>query len=106
MTVGELRRELDNLDPELLVVLQKDSEGNGYSPLSDFEVLNYVPETTWYGEIRYPELTPELEAAGYGEEDIYNGEDAVHYPCIPPVFPSCVSSDDPGVRMTQWRSLV
>lgn len=38
-------------NPDVELICQKDSEGNGYSPLSgvDFNVV-YVPETTWYGE--------------------------------------------------------
>lgn len=37
--------------PDVELICQKDSEGNGYSPLSgvDFNVM-YVPEQTWYGE--------------------------------------------------------
>lgn len=33
MKVGELIAELVKLDPELLVVLSEDEEGNGFSPL-------------------------------------------------------------------------
>jgi hypothetical protein len=32
MTVGELIANLQSLDPDRLVVLQKDGEGNGYRP--------------------------------------------------------------------------
>lgn len=41
---------LENPDVEL--IMQKDAEGNGYSPLSgiDFDVV-YVPESTWSGEV-------------------------------------------------------
>jgi hypothetical protein len=41
---------LENPDCELL--MQKDSEGNGYSPLSGVEMdVVYVPENTWSGEV-------------------------------------------------------
>ena len=37
MTVRELIEALRAVDPDLLVVLQEDAEGNGYSPLSGAE---------------------------------------------------------------------
>ena len=41
---------LENPDVEL--IMQKDSEGNGYSPLSgvDFEII-YIAETSYSGEV-------------------------------------------------------
>lgn len=69
MTVKELIEELSKLDGDREVILQKDSEGNGYSPLSGLDTAAYVPETTWYGEVRYEELTDELKRLGYAEED-------------------------------------
>ncbi len=41
---------LENPDVEL--IMQKDSEGNGYSPLSgiDFDVV-YLPDTTYSGDV-------------------------------------------------------
>lgn len=56
MTVKDLRVALDGFADDLLVVLQKDAEGNGYSPLSNAGEAMYVAETTWHGEA-YP--TPE-----------------------------------------------
>ena len=50
MKVKELIKELEKYNPEAAVILQKDSEGNGYSPLSDLGSGVYVAETTWYGE--------------------------------------------------------
>ena len=32
------------------VITQKDSEGNGYSPLAGADSGFYLAETTWYGE--------------------------------------------------------
>ena len=77
MTVQHLKEILDTLDPSMLVVLSKDSEGNRYSPLVGHEVMNYVPERRWVGMVYDPELTPELEADGYTEDDVYNDVDAV-----------------------------
>ena len=52
MTVAELIEELRKLPPESEVILQKDSEGNGYSPLHavDGNAI-YKPDTTWSGEV-------------------------------------------------------
>jgi hypothetical protein len=52
MNVKELKALLENLPDEMEVILQKDAEGNGYSPLSDADAdCVYLPETTWYGEV-------------------------------------------------------
>jgi len=51
MNVGELKKILANLPDDKVVVLAKDAEGNGYSPLSNYWNGHYVPETTWYGEV-------------------------------------------------------
>ncbi len=50
----ELIELLSTLDPESEVILQKDAEGNGYSPLAgaDNDAV-YIAETTWGGEV-YP----------------------------------------------------
>lgn len=38
--------------PDCELIMQKDSEGNGYSPMAgiDFDVV-YVPDSTWAGEV-------------------------------------------------------
>ncbi len=56
LTVKDLRDLLDGLPDDMLVVLSKDAEGNGYSPLEEAEQAMYLPESSWAGE-RYP--TPE-----------------------------------------------
>ena len=66
MTVKELKELIESLPDEMLVVLQKDSEGNGYSPLAGDDNCMYIPENTWSGYV-YEE--DELE-----EDDI---EDAI-----------------------------
>jgi hypothetical protein len=71
MTVQELMNRLIRCDPNDLVIMARDSEGNGYSPLCDLDVSSaYIPDATWYGEVGLRELTPELIDAGYGEEDV------------------------------------
>jgi len=54
MTVKELLKELEDTDPETEVILQKDGEGNGYSPLAGVDIDTvYIPDSTWSGDI-YP----------------------------------------------------
>jgi len=52
MNVKELKKAIANLPDEMEIILQKDSEGNDYSPLrgADPDAV-YIPETTWYGEV-------------------------------------------------------
>lgn len=50
MNVKELINILKNITPESEVIIQKDSEGNGYSPLSGVFSGVYVPENTYSGE--------------------------------------------------------
>lgn len=65
MTVGELLESLAGLKPDMLVVLQEDAEGNGYSPLSGAEIAYYVPLSTWSGEVYSQEdLASEGHVAG------------------------------------------
>ncbi len=52
MTVKELIEQLSILPQDLQVILQKDAEGNGYSPLSGVDSeCQYVPDNTWSGEV-------------------------------------------------------
>lgn len=50
MKVKELIKLLQKEDPEATVILGKDAEGNGYSPLDCIYNGVYQPETTWSGE--------------------------------------------------------
>ncbi len=52
MKVKQLRKILEELPDDTEVILQKDSEGNGYSPLAGADGnAVYVSETTWSGEV-------------------------------------------------------
>jgi len=52
MKVKDLIEKLKLVDPELGVILQKDSEGNNYSPVSDVDVnVVYKAQTSYYGEV-------------------------------------------------------
>jgi hypothetical protein len=67
MKVKELIVLLSGVNPEAEVILQKDAEGNGYSPLSGVDTQAvYVPESTWSGEVY--DLGWTAEEAGMEEE--------------------------------------
>lgn len=52
MTVAELMEALQKMPPDAEVIMQKDSEGNGYSPLSSmYQDAIYSPNSTWSGNI-------------------------------------------------------
>ena len=55
-------------EPDVELILQKDSEGNGYSPLSSVEFgVVYVPYSTWSGECHTASWT--ADECGFGEEE-------------------------------------
>jgi len=83
MTVRELREALAGLPDDMLVVMSRDAEGNGYSPLVETSESMYVAETTWSGEV-YP--TPEdiADDEQLGEDDEAPG-DAVRVVTLWPV---------------------
>jgi hypothetical protein len=49
MQVKTLMGLLETCDPEALVVMASDGEGNSYSPLADFTDGHYVADTTYSG---------------------------------------------------------
>ena len=52
MNVKELKEAIADLPDEMEVILQKDSEGNGFSPLSDVSAnVVYIPDSTWSGDV-------------------------------------------------------
>ena len=78
MTVTELIEELTKLNGDRQVILQKDGEGNGYSPLAGIWSGKYEADCTWSGEAKLEELTEQDRLNGYSEEDLsINGAPAV-----------------------------
>ena len=75
MTVKELIEELKQLDETRIVVMSRDAEGNGYSPLSHFWTGAYRAETTWMGDVGLEKLTAKDRKDGYGEEDVIDDGD-------------------------------
>lgn len=52
MNVKELKEALESLPDDMEVILQKDSEGNGYSPLSGADAnAIYIADSTYSGEV-------------------------------------------------------
>lgn len=91
MTISELINLLqvegikNGFDQE--VILSKDSEGNGYSPLSDFSYGVYYPETTFSGEF-YPHDW-NWEDCGFDSQEDYDdflrGHDSVKAIILSPI---------------------
>ena len=76
MTLDDLRKALASfarLPGSTPVILQKDAEGNGYSPLAGGEEAMYLPLSDWSGEVH---LTPEGLAEKLAESNsLYDEED-------------------------------
>jgi hypothetical protein len=70
ITVRQMIAALQREDPDAIVVMAKDSEGNSYSPYRQLWAGVYQAESTWDGIVGFPALTDELRAEGYTEEDI------------------------------------
>ena len=83
MLVKDLIAQLQECDPDAIVVMSSDGEGNNKSPLADIDdSCVYIPDSTWSGDTKLAELTPELEAAGYGEEDCVHPDEDNAQPCV------------------------
>jgi len=65
--VWEFIELLRECNPNAIVVMSSDAEGNNYDTLRDLEELMYDPNERWVG---YAELTDGLREQGYGEEDV------------------------------------
>jgi hypothetical protein len=77
MKVKELKKLLEIVDDERIIILQKDAEGNGYSPLIEIDAeVNYRADSTWSGDIGFEKLTADLRKQGYSDGDIVSGDGA------------------------------
>lgn len=78
MIVKELIALLLNENPNRIIIIQKDSEGNSFSPLSDIYIGKYQPYNTWSGKVGLANLTFADMEQGYTIEDVLvNGELAI-----------------------------
>lgn len=86
-TVGELMDYLTTQPRNRQIVLQKDAEGNGYSPLAEASVGLYVADSTYSGEVHpTPEDVTQWVADGLGQEgDWYVPEEAERVVVLGPV---------------------
>lgn len=75
MKIKELIQELSTLDPELLVVMSIDEEGNGFKTLREIATGDVFDEEE--KEIHIKQLTPQLIKWGYSEEDVGEGTDCI-----------------------------
>ena len=75
MKVKALIAKLQKMDPERIVVMARDEEGNGsFMPLQTVEAGSFNRNRGEYG---LEALTPKAEAQGYGEDDVVAGK-----PCV------------------------
>lgn len=51
ITVKSLMEELKKLPQDSFIIMQKDGEGNGYSPMAGVDEAYYQPTSTWSGEM-------------------------------------------------------
>lgn len=78
MTKRELINTLEALpvSDETQMIIQKDAEGNDYSPLVGAEVAIYVASKTWCGEVYNPSWTAEYASMDEEEwDDLKNNKD-------------------------------
>lgn len=60
MKIKELKEKIKDLPDDMEVILQRDAEGNGHSPVADADAdLIYIAESTWSGYIIDPYWTAE-----------------------------------------------
>jgi hypothetical protein len=60
MKIKKLKAILSAYPNDYEVIMSSDEEGNSFSPLADFGIGVYIPETTWSGEVMMGE---EMEEA-------------------------------------------
>lgn len=83
MKVRELIEALQSVDPEREVVLQKDSEGNGYSPCTGLDDnAAYEADSTWSGEVYPQTITDEMRQEGYTDDDAASERSETATPCV------------------------
>lgn len=74
LTAGQLRKFLQSVPDDQVLVLSCDAEGNRHSPLARVELATYVPDSTWSGEVY---CTPEQVATDPETAEGWDGPDGV-----------------------------
>lgn len=77
MKVKELIELLQKEDSEKTIILQQDSEGNGYSPLAGLNKVVYVPDT---GDAFREDDVENMIEEGYIDENSITESTIVLYP--------------------------
>jgi hypothetical protein len=81
MKVKEMIELLQTLPQDHIIVMSKDAEGNGFSPLSDCGLSMYIPDSTYSGEVLSEEdLDYRNEDADEDEIQEYNENAVVLWP--------------------------
>lgn len=70
MKVKDLIKALKTCNPNEVVVMSSDAEGNSYSKLGELSIGMFTPNRFGTGDISLRELTPELEKEGCTQEDV------------------------------------
>lgn len=69
MKVKDLLEQLNyynDINPNMEIIISRDSEGNGYSPLCQVDDAYYVPNSKYSGEVYY-EYNLQEEPEEYGD---------------------------------------
>jgi len=74
MTVSQLMDILENCNPEALVVMAGDPEGNYYSEPVNVDKDLYINES---GDVGFNTMTPELRKQGFTDMDLIVGKECV-----------------------------
>jgi len=75
MKVAELIQELQKLDQTKIVILQKDTEGNGFSPLEAVDEYSvYDADSNWEGEVYSTDWTADEAAMDEDEWEAFKKE--------------------------------
>lgn len=66
---------LQTADPDAMIVMASDAEGNSYSPLEEIDEGMYIPDSGWGGYVVFDK--EEYETDEDYEEDVENATSAV-----------------------------
>jgi len=72
MKVKDLIKLLKNVDQNREIIIQKDGEGNGYSPLSQCNIGAYRAYNDYSGEVGLESLEKQDIEDGFTEESVYD----------------------------------
>jgi predicted Abi (CAAX) family protease len=58
MKIIDLKKIIEHLPDDMEIIIQKDSEGNDFSPLSEVDDnCIYIPDSTWSGDVYSKEFS-------------------------------------------------